>query len=560
MIFLAPGALGSSPAGLGSCRRLAPWLLAPLVAACGLAPAGADGQPRASRAAGASRLGATAVTVCGDTNRDGTITASDREGRGRWRWRTGGAFCLANVDDDDRDGRADAADEAVNGADDARDLAPVRVVLPASARGARLRLTVRTSSPEAPPVRLFEQAPGGWRVAPSLRPVEALELSLGLEAAGFANGTWDGLVEVLAEVLDPEGRVRERDLARWRVAPFLLLPNTARTRTVYVSTGHPRYENLAFRAGLGEACAQAGAQLVTHTTRSWKEMWMQDTMELGYTQLPGQPPMHVVLGGLRGADSFGPRLLGPGTGFVQVGANRGIADGVDDWADWMGNLEVSPPVPGYPLGRVFYGRNTDTGVGLHPEVVAFLEAQQVQAPFWLDTGFLTIKHVDEIASFLPGPDGRPRLLLADTRRAIALIPREAGPSNSRNQARLDRVLAGGTYPDGSRSRGLRAELGLADDQIVRLPVSYEGGHNVWSNPVNSVWLNGTVVTGHHRVPGAVAADIASQLRAAGARSVSFIDDAPYQDNSGNVHCATNTRRAPLVGDFARWLPRLTAID
>jgi protein-arginine deiminase len=367
------------------------------------------------------------------------------------------------------------------------------------------------------------------------------------------------LVEVQAELLGPDGLAQQRDKALWRVAPFLLLPNSARTRTLYVAKGHPRYENLAFREGLGTACAQAGVQLVTHTTRSWKEMWMQDTMEMGYTQLPGHPPMHVVLGGLRGADSFGPRLLGPGTGFVQVGENRGIADGVDDWADWMGNLEVTPPLPGHPLGRVFYGRNTDTGVGLHPEVVAFLEAQHVQAPFWLDTGFLTIKHVDEIASFLPGHDGRPRLLLADTRRAVALVPQEAGPSNERNQGRLDRVLGGGSYADGSRTRGLRAELGLSEAQIVRLPVSYEGGHNVWSNPVNSVWLNGEVVTGGHRVPPKVAADIAASLRAAGARAVRFVDDAPYQDNLGNVHCATNTRKAPVVEDFARVLPRLAAV-
>ncbi len=46
----------------------------------------------------------------------------------------------------------------------------------------------------------------------------------------------------------------------------------------------------------------------------------------------------MVLGGLRQADSFGPRLLGPERGFIQVGEYRGIQDGVDDWADWFGNL------------------------------------------------------------------------------------------------------------------------------------------------------------------------------------------------------------------------------
>ena len=186
----------------------------------------------------------------------------------------------------------------------------------------------------------------------------------------------------------------------------------------------------------------------------------------------------------------------------------------------------------------------DTGMTLHPELVAFLEAQQAQAPFWVDTGFLTIKHVDEIASFLTGADGRPRMLFADTRSAAELAPHSDGPSNHANQERLDKVLHGGTYPSGETNPGLLTQLGLTEDQVVRLPVSYDGGHNVWSNPVNSLHLNGLVVTGDSHVPPAVAGNIRSQLLAAGARDVRFVDDEVYQDRCGNVHCATNTLRLP----------------
>jgi protein-arginine deiminase len=482
------------------------------------------------------------------------VTEKDFDGRQTWSWSGSGAFTLANLDDDDGDGRADAADELVNGSADEADLAPLRVRLDATvlqrAKAANVSIEPTASAGK---VRLFQRTTGGWRVVRG--PLEELgpELVLGIESTVFASKDWDGFVTLKLEVRDADGKAIGKDAIQMRVAPFLVLPNSARTRTLYVSTGHPNYENAAFRRGLQAAATATDVQLVTFTTSSWKEMWMQDTMEIGYTHLPGRDPLNIVLGGLRGADSFGPRLLGPGMGFIQVGANRGISNGVDDWADWMGNLEVTPPVPGYPLGRVYYGRNTDTGVTMHPDVVKFLEAQKLQSPFWIDTGFLTIKHVDEIATFLPGPDGRPRLLIADTRRAEALVPAEAGPSNRRNQARLDKVLNGGDYADGASSRGLLAELGLSESQVVRMPVSYEGGHNVWSNPINSIFLNGVVVTGQHRVPANVAADIKQQMLAAGAKDVRFVDDNRYQDNQGNVHCATNTRKLPIVADFSKVL-------
>jgi hypothetical protein len=38
--------------------------------------------------------------------------------------------------------------------------------------------------------------------------------------------------------------------------------------------------------------------------------------------------------------------------------------------------------------------------------------------------------------------------------------------------------------------------------------------------------------------------------------VRFVDDLPSQDNLGNVHGATNTRKLPLVADFSKALPTL----
>ena len=490
------------------------------------------------------------VLIYGDSNRDGKVDEADIAGRDQWSWQGSGAFFLANLDDDDGDGVADCADLKVNGRDDEADLARLKVQLEPSllATGNQVQVTA-----SAPGVRLYERDQDGWSLVEGPLKNPAAQLELAVEGTGFANKDWNGRVELKLEVRDAQGQSLGSDRAQMRVSPLILLPNTANTKELYVSAGHPNYENTKFREQLASASQAAAVELVTHNTSSWKEMWMQDTMEVGYTQLPCAAPQHVVLGGLRQADSFGPRLLGPERGFIQVGEYRGIQDGVDDWADWFGNLETTPPLPGHPLGRIFYGKNTDTGTTLHPELVSFLEAQEVQSPFWVDTGFLTIKHVDEIFNFLPGPDGQPRMLLADTRSASQLDPESDGPSNQINQQRLDKILHGGSYPSGDSSPGLLAQLGLSEAQVVRLPVSYEGGHNIWSNPVNSIYLNGIAVTGDRHVPPAVASEIEAQLRSAGAREVRFADDQRYQDNYGNVHCATNTLKEPVVADFSRAL-------
>lgn len=486
-------------------------------------------------------LNSRPVLIFGDSNRDGRVDEADVENRGQWSWEGPGAFFLANLDDDDGDGVADCVDHRINGCDDAADLARLKVRIDPGLLGAGCEVRV---SATAPGVRLFQKDEDGWKPVAGKLENPAPQMELAVEGTAFASKDWNGRSRINLEVLDGQGRSLGKDQMQTRVAPLILMPNSAETLELYVSTGHPNYENAKFRDQLETACRDAGVNLVTHHTSSWKEMWMQDTMELGYTQLPGGKSQHVVLGGLRQADSFGPKLLGPDRGFLQVGEYRGIQDGVDDWADWMGNLECTPPLPGYPRGRIFYGKNTDTGTTLHPELVSFLEAQEVQAPFWVDTGFLTIKHVDEIANLLPGHDGRPRLLFADTRSAAELAPESDGPSNRDNQQRLDKVLYGGSYASGDWSPGLLAQLGLSEDQVVRLPVSYAGGHNVWSNPVNSIYLNGIAVTGDSHVPPAVAAEIESRLLAAGAREVRFVDDHRYQDNYGNVHCATNSMKHP----------------
>ena len=90
---------------------------------------------------------------------------------------------------------------------------------------------------------------------------------------------------------------------------------------------------------------------------------------------------------------------------------------------------------------------------------------------------------------------------------------------------------------------------------MRLPVAFDvpaegllpdGGvtnaSSLWSNPVNALVVNGTVICGSAGMPAAVRDACRERFLAAGAERVEFIDDGVYQKNHGNVHCATNARR------------------
>jgi hypothetical protein len=66
--------------------------------------------------------------------------------------------------------------------------------------------------------------------------------------------------------------------------------------------------------------------------------------------------------------------------------------------------------------------------------------------------------------------------------------------------------------------------------------------SLWSNPVNALVVNGTVICGSAGMPSGVQEICRERFLAAGADRVEFIDDGVYQKNHGNVHCATNARR------------------
>lgn len=493
--------------------------------------------------------------------------------------RPAGLVLLANLDDDDGDGIADAADDRVNGPADERDLVPLDIRLD-DPQMARVRITCGGA-----PLRFFERRPDGWRhagfrAARAARPADSegdTTLRLAVEACGWAGlDGWDGTARIVIEFEDAAGRTLGGERVEARVAPVLLRPATAPATEVFVATG--RYDNEPFVAALQAALAAGRLPLKVHQAEDWREMWMQDAFEIGTSSIPGSR-MHVVLAGLRDCDRFPDTLLGPDTAVARVAPPRRL-EGGDAWADWYGNLEVSPPLASHPHGRALHGRNTRSGESFHPEVVRFLETQGAQDPLWIDTSWLLIKHVDEIVSFLPGPDGRGMLVVPDPEAALrlgGLAPPDTPPAgepaersgadlvavNRRIARIIDEMLdgagtvprAGATQADGAGG-GLLARLGWNRDRVIGLPVAFRApavdgpaaGHEptdavpLWSNPVNAVLVNGTVICGAAGMPAPVRQECRRLFLEGGAREVVFLDDGPYHRRGGNVHCATNVRR------------------
>jgi protein-arginine deiminase len=500
--------------------------------------AGADAVPDTLDGVEPTSNGGLAVFT--DTNRDGVVDDKDSAGLTDWSWKGLGAFLLANVDDDDGKGQVDCADRVVNGRDDERDLAPIIIKLTSDvmARTTGVSASVIAGADQT---HLFQKTSTGWRIVAGALPEFAAEIELGIEAVKFADTDWDGFVTVTVEVFGPKQSSIASQQVRMRVAPWMMVPNAAKTSTLYVSSQTSR-----LRPDLNRVLAAAGLPEAQAVNPPQQDIWFQDTMEIGYTQLPGRPAMHVVLNGQRPdtSDNLAITLLGRDFGFISVGTPRMLDDPEDYFMDWMSNLDVTPPVPGYPLGRIYYGRSDRTT--FLPAIVQFLEAQEVQAPFSVYVNWLMLQQVDEIMTFVPDQSGRTKMLIVSPAAANTVMGFGYDPGNQQVKGYIDDDIS-----------LVKAELGLHDEDIIQLPTLFIGSATDyapnWANPVNAVYVNGTLMIGATGTPMPVRADIEKKLGAIGIQ-VAWVDDSEYQIYGGDVHSATNATRDPVCVSFTDCLP------
>jgi hypothetical protein len=141
------------------------------------------------------------LAVLTDTNRDGATDGKDTAGLTDWTWKGGGAFFIANTDDDDKKGKVDASDEVVNGLADEKDLARISIDVSPELLAKTSRVSVSTPM-GSQQIHLFEKGGSGWTLLKGALSNPAAHAELGLEATQFADQNWDGFATVKVDLLD----------------------------------------------------------------------------------------------------------------------------------------------------------------------------------------------------------------------------------------------------------------------------------------------------------------------------------------------------------------------
>ena len=197
-----------------------------------------------------------------------------------------------------------------------------------------------------------------------------------------------------------------------------------------------------------------------------------------------------------------------------------------------------------------------------------LEAQGLQAPaLRLDTGWLLIKHVDEMIAFLPtGNRERPYKVLvldADAMKALLekwiktghggvpifdLYKKNLSVSslyNNQNLMKHNRYLQKERIEPNLEL--LKQELGLKEEDFIRVPALINKyGEAVVPNMVNSAVLNGHI---YIVAPNGPIIGEKDQLEEEMRRLLAglplepyFLDARQYHKWGGEVHCGTNIQR------------------
>lgn len=552
------------------------------------------------------------VRLLVDADRDGTVsdTGDDVTFRASWD-ATHGAVFLANVDDDDDDDTLDGADDVVNGDDDARDLARVRVApMPGVADDATGRLTL--TAPSTPTVRVFRVDDGVWRrVDLEAETLSAADLragvELGVESSDFPTAEWAGEVSLALAVTRGEESVGD-DRVVLRVAPFVVSTSLDETERVYATAGAGVFSLGRFINDLDAITVEdtMDFETIDGLDPDWRErnfgpdVWTQDYMELGWTAMPGGAAPHGMNVVLRTPNTTRPiaawtrrDFVGPGRGYVWHHSRRYPATRAHDPSlDSFGNLEVIPPYAGHPFGRLFHGhvaaRSSD------PELRDFLNAQRVQGPVLeLDTSWLHVGHVDEFASFIPVDSPRGwKMLIASPRAARAQLQAlvAADPANGERVMfegqrwfyPQDHPMEGRTYPaartvnsiladeelmafnQGDQAHidlvreALQTEAGLTDDEVIEMPFlmwEIENGQGAAYMPgtVNLLLYGRSVTMPRPHAFALNGADfmethLRELLRAEGITAHFAEQWDILHANEGEVHCGTNAlRRIPARG-------------
>lgn len=568
----------------------------------------------------------TIVNIHVDADRDGVI--DDLPGGPIWTKGVAGrgAIICVNCDMDERKRNAsafdnrDISDGVINGAADLREIAPldlrkrsdlplngVRVVLSVDTAPLQFRYYIRIFNARTPGATEIIGPNTGAEKTFSDADFSNGRIELGMEALWFpsknlGSGTvdFDGTIKLNLRVEATDGSVIHSETVPVRVAPWIVFNHTNVTEKVYVARISNVDPNDNDRHFINALSGIVGGKLeIVPATDVEGDRWGQDIMEVGFSNWPGDRSLVSAIRtpNLRehGADMFGQYpgrvLLGPDFGYYETNVPRANSS-----LDSFGNLECSPPIPGYPFGRVVYG--TPGSRRIHPpmmiEMRSHLEGQNIQSPIHLDTGWLYVGHVDEFMSFIPDASGTHgfKIAFASPSRAVDIVRAHPGASLFQGIRRNDGSLypisvSGARYASlstasailadpgfltlqtdiqailDSQKAVLKRELALSDSDFIDLPVLFwsespatleyciaftPGSVNmlVVTNSATSIDLVipkpfGPMVGGSCKFEEAITAGFSGNS----ALNLHFVDCfLTYHVLGGEIHCATNSKRVP----------------
>jgi hypothetical protein len=550
-----------------------------------------------------------------DADRDGKVD-DDPTGLDVWTYGKGkkGAVILVNCNG--KPTLIDNSDNKVNDAADLKDIAPLDIRRTGPNPPAGWKVTLSVSAADAKHIRIFDlrtaggvevigPAKGEKYVLPSLA---FTKLEMGIEAVNYA-GEYGGKPfsgdVVLTLSVDDKSSAPPTQTAKVRVAPWLMFNHFDKPEKVFVVT---TLDNVGFVTALTAAAGAAGLPLEKINGASWggagrEDRWMQDIMEFGYSELPGQPVLRNVMETPRGRELEGmPKtLVKADLGYVHPAPVPPPTQASS--LNSGGNLECTPPFTDrrgktFPFGRIYCcafrrDRPADT---LAPGYLEFLKAQRLQPPIELDAGWLNVGHVDEIISFVPCSGGKGfKLLLSSPKLALGIVTAaKASRAKLLTGRRYTGVAApgaevsatdlltkgidyGGVYKmtgsefiahnyacqakiDTVRSKFV-TEMGLDLSDIAEVPILYvaedTGGgvlgrsDALTAGMVNMLVLGNACIAPKPFGPQAAGVDLFersySATLAACGLTVTFVDDwETYHLLQGEVHCGTNTLRTPAA--------------
>ncbi len=534
-----------------------------------------------------------------DTNRDGKLDTKDEAGEDTWD-KTHGAIFLANLDDDElrcpKSGRDstlpncnDAADDTINGEADLLDLAPVSVLAwPDAPANATAKLTLDAASAQR--VKLFK-GETRWDMENDTLSVDDLKsgTAFWLEGVDIVRDAskWAGFVDLTLTVEAGAETIGE-DTVRLRVAPVITFHHLLPAQEAFAT--RMRSDPSAsddFLTDLRDATAEAKVPRGLYEIEV-DDQWTQDFFETGYMAMPAaNGAQHVLYVAYRSANrsrgggdvlrSAGKFVFTDFRGKDRVGIQQYSTDAnkAGDSLNSFGNFETIPPYGTYPLGRVLRGAVRSR----HPDksFTMLIDSQNLQPAIEIDTSWLAVGHVDETLSFVKANNARGWVVLVNDARAAKTMLEKAQAEghgaakmftgktwgwNESADISIDDVLNdadimaasadAAAQVDGQLTK-LKAELGLTDDEIIRIPYLHQpaGSGSVAFQPgtVNGIYLaddlfaapdpHGPFIDGKD-----IMKDQFERALAPLGIRVRWIENWDlYHTQMGEVHCGSNVVRA-----------------